>query len=210
MTSRSDLPRLAASLGVLGTELELKGLTAWDRLAGWEPGPAPAPATGIRGGGGSDEAASDRRAEMRDARRAAEHLEEFRADLAALDRLVQSINRRLDMACPPDVSELRNRRTGDLEHVETAGDIAAAGYCVSCWRNDKQMVVRERAKKSGLYYSPKYCRWCMDVKRNYGVEPPLEVLKLHHAGRRVSVQAMEEAIAAAKPKSKKKRKGKAA
>ncbi len=213
MTSRADLPRLAASLGVLGTELESKGHDVWDRLGGWQPGPQPAPSTGVRGGGGSETAAEDRRAEAAQARRAGKHLEEFRMDLAALDMLVQSLNKRIDLACPPDITELRNRRTGEMEFVETAGDIAAAGYCTSCWRNDKQLVVREKAKKSGLYYSPTLCRWCADVKRTYNVEPPLEVLKLHHAGRRISVQAMTEAIEAATPKknkSKKKRKGKAA
>ncbi len=213
MTTRADLLRLAASLGVLGTELEQKGLEAWDRMNGWQPGPAGDPMAWTRGGGGSETAAEDRKVEAKQARRAGQHLAEFRADLTALDDLVQQINRRMDMACPPDVSELRNRRTGETEFTETSGDIAAAGFCVSCWRNDKQMVVREKARKSGLYYSPTLCRWCMDVKRAYGIEPPVEVLKLHHAGRRISVQMMTEAIEAAKPskaKGKKKRKGKAA
>lgn len=209
MTTRADLPRLFASLSVLGTEGEMKGQLAWDRFSGWEPGPQGPPQSGIRGGGGSEAAAEDRRQERAEARRAGEKQEAYRAALTRLDTAVQEVNHLLDMACPPDVSELRNRRTGEFE-PETAGDIAASGYCVSCWRNDKQMVVREKAKKSGLYYSPTLCRWCMDVKRTYGVEPPLEMLKLHHAGRRISVSLMEEAVASERRPGKKRRKGTAA
>lgn len=208
MTARADLPRLGASLGVLGTLLERDGQTAWDRMDGWQHGPRKAPQTGERGGGGGEAGAEDRKDEAIQRARAARHFQEFRADLAALDRLVTSLLRRIDVACPPNPAEMKNR-TGELEPV-TPADVAAAGWCSSCWRNDQQMVVREKAKKSGLYYSPTLCRWCMDVKRTYGVEPPLEMLKLHHAGRRISVAAMEEAIAAIQPKkkSKKARKGK--
>lgn len=211
MNVRSDMPRLAASLGVLGTELEQKGVPALDALYGWKQGPSKVASPGERGGGGSEVAAEDRRAERAEARRAAVHHDEFVADLVLLNAVVQRINRRMDLACPPDMSEVKNRKTGEIA-PETAGDIAAAGYCVSCWRNDKQMVVREKSK--GIFVSATLCRWCMDVKRTYDVEPPLEVLKLHHAGRRISVQVMEAAIAKVKPppkgKGKKRRKGKAA
>lgn len=44
MTSRSDLPRLGASLGLLGTVLERDGQLAWDRMHGWTFGPRKAPA----------------------------------------------------------------------------------------------------------------------------------------------------------------------
>ncbi len=211
MTSRSDLPRLAASLGVLGTVLEHQGQLAWDRMDGWTHGPRKAPQAGERGGGGGEAGQEDRKDESIQRARAARHFQEHQADLKLLDELTQRVLRRIDVACPPNTEEVKNRRTGDLDPV-TPADVAAAGYCRSCWRNDQQMVVREKSK-SGLYVSATLCRWCLDVKRTYGIEPPLDVLKLHHAGRRISVTAMEEAVTAATPKPSakgKKRKGKKA
>lgn len=211
MTSKTDLRRLGSSLGVLGTLLEDKGEQAWNTMDGWQHGPRKAPQSGERGGGGGDADLEDRKFESIQRARAARHFTEFRTDLDQLDTLVQSIIRRMDVACPPNIAEITNRKTGELDPV-TPGDVAAAGWCASCWRNDQQMVVREKQKKSGLYYSSTLCRWCLNVKRTYGIEPPVEMLKLHHAGRRISVQAMEEAIAAALPKAKgkKQKKGKRA
>ena len=213
--SRSDQPRLGASCGVLGTVLEARGETAWDVMSGWEFGPRKAPQTGERGGGGGEAGQEDRKDEAIQRARAARHFREHRADLTALDELVQRILRRIDVACPPNPEEVKNR-SGDLDPV-TPADVAIAGYCSSCWRNDQQMVLIEVNKHSLRYYRD-YCRWCGSLKATYGIEPPLEMLKLHHAGRRISEKDMEAAVKAAvdaQPKSKKskrqaKRKGKQA
>lgn len=217
MTSRNDLPRLGASLGVLGTILERDGQTAWDRMDGWQHGPRKAPEIGVRGGGGGEAGAEDRKDEAIQRAMAARHFQAFRGDLNQIDELVQSILRRIDVACPPNPEDVKNRRTGDLDPV-TSADVAVAGWCASCWRNDQQMVVIEVHKRSGLRYFRDYCRWCGGVKSTYGIEPPLEMLKLHHAGRRINVTDLEAAVKAiidAQPKSKKaqrkaKRKAKAA
>lgn len=215
MTTRSDLQRLAASLGVLGTELESKGLTAWDRLEGWEPGPATPPATGVRGGGGGDAAAEDRKAEMRSARRAGQQLEEWRVDLTELDQLVQRINRRLDMACPPDVSELRNRRTGDFD-PETATDMLAAGWCPNCWLAGLGSVPLSPAEGKGQVrrYSDR-CRPCGDFRKAHGgLDKPKALVVAHAEGKRMKPDEVERIIAAARaaahPKRKSKKKGKRA
>lgn len=215
MTSRSDLPRLGASCGVLGTVLEDRGQTAWDRQDGWQHGPRKAPEQGIRGGGGGEAGAEERKDEAIQRARAARHFQEFRADLKLLDEVTQRVLRRIDVACPPNPEEVKNR-SGDLDPV-TPADVAIAGYCASCWRNDQQMVLIEVNKHSLRYYRD-YCRWCGGLKATYGIEPPLEMLKLHHAGRRISEKDMEAAVKAvldAQPKSKKakrqaRRKGKTA
>lgn len=217
MTTRSDLPRLGASASVLGTLLEMKGQQAWDAMDGWQHGPRKAPERGVRGGGSGEAGEEDRKFEAIQRARAARHFQEFRADLTAYDELTQSLLRRIDVACPPNPEEVKNRKTGDLDPV-TPADVAIAGYCASCWRNDQQMVVIEVHRRSGLRYFRDYCRWCGGVKSTYGIEPPMEILKVHHSGGRVSVKAMEAAVKAvidAMPKSKKakrqsKKKGKAA
>lgn len=211
MTTRADLPRLGASLGVLGTLLEGIGQDAWDRMDGWQHGPRKAPQTGERGGGGGESGEEDRKDEAVQRARAARHFQEFRSDLAELDELCQKLLRRIDVACPPNPEDVKNRRTGDLDPI-TSADVAAAGWCQSCWRNDQQMVVIETHKRTGLRYFRDLCRWCGGVKSTYGIEPPLEILKLHHAGRRVNVADLEAAVKAiidAQPKTKKaKRKAK--
>lgn len=219
MTSRSDIPRLGASCSVLGTLLEDRGQNAWDVMFGWQHGPRKAPSRGEVGGGGGESAAEDRKLEERQRQRAAEMFAEYQADLNLLDAVVQRLMRRVDVAHPPNISEVANRRTEQLDPV-TAADAAAAGWCASCWRDDQHLTVIETNKHS-LRYFRDYCRWCGGVKSAYGIEPPLSMLKLHHEGRRIAEKDMAAAVQAVldampkKPSSKKaqrraKRKGQAA
>ena len=53
------------------------------------------------------------------------------------------------------------------------------------------------------------CRACYDFQLAYGIKPPRELLEARHEGRRWTDQMITAAIHTAKPKSKKKRKGKA-
>lgn len=213
MTTRADLPRLGASMGLLGTLLEGGGQLAWDTMDGWQHGPRKAPEAGERGGGGGEAGAEDRKDEAIQRARAARHFAAFLADLDAADVLVQSLIRRMDVACPPHPSALRNK-AGDLDPV-TAADAAAAGWCKSCWRNDQQMVpVTPPEGKSRLKRYRDYCRWCGDFVGQHKIEPPLELLKVRHAGGRISEADVDKAIKAAKqaamPKKAKRRKGKVA
>lgn len=205
MTKRTDLQRIFAFLAVLGTEGEAKGYLAWDAMAGWKPGPQPAPSSGVRGGGGSETQAEDRRAEAAQARSAAKRFEEFRAHLAALEKYAREVMRDIDIACPPDLEELKSRRTGTYE-ADTAADVAADGWCASCWRNDQQMVRREKDRRD-MYFYKSYCRWCGLFKAKHGIEPPLPLLEARHAGHSISLEEVEKAIKAATPKGKKKTKG---
>lgn len=240
--TRSDQKRLGASLAILGTILEDRGETAWDRFAGWQDNGPNRPA-----GDAPDEVCTcghsidshdglclatgderpcwcteftpaakgtgpeDRSTQRKQASRAAEHFAEHRADLNELDRLVQRMLRRIDIACPPNLSQIQNRRDRLAEPV-TPADAAIEGMCKSCWRDSEYRQEIETNSK-GLRYYKDYCRWCGGAKAEYGIEPPLEILRLHHETppRRISpedFQAAVDKVLAASQSSKKKGKKK--
>lgn len=209
MTTRSDIPRLAASLAVLGTELEQKGQTTFDVLHGWMEGPRRVSKPGETGGGGTEVDAEDRRLELRDASRAAVHASEFVADLQLLDRAIQRVNRRMDMACPPDMSGIRNKRTGEFE-PETATDMLAAGFCPNCFLCGVGAVPLAPAEgKSSVRRYADRCRPCGDFRRREdGLDKPKEIVIAHHEGRRLNATDEEKIIKAARAKINPKTKGK--
>lgn len=198
MTSRSDLPRLGASLGLLGTILERDGQTAWDRMFGWTFGPRKAPQRGEVGGGAGEAGALDRAEEQKQRARAAKHFEEFRADLNTVDELVQTLLRRIDVAVPPNPEDQKNRRTGDYEPW-TAAEVSAAGWCVPCWQADQTFTPIPLDRK-GYKRWKEACGFCGPFLSAHGIYPPAELLSLHHEGRNLSQQVVEEAVSKAKAK----------
>jgi hypothetical protein len=251
MTSRADLKRLAGSLATLGTELEEKGPTVWDRLASWRPGPqkaaGPAGVTDICQCNHSaethdvagclyvwfdeeadltrhchcaayverssaDPSGDDRRGEHRQAARAAEHFDEFRADLTALDRLVQKVVKTIDMADPPTMEAIRNRRTGEFD-PETAVDALAAGFCPNCWAAGVRQVPlcpTPEGRSTVARYGDR-CRPCGDFRHAEGIDKPKELVVGHAQipPRRFSPSETEKIIKAAKDRANpKKSKGK--
>jgi len=201
VTSRADLPRLGASCGVLGTLIEMKGQDAFDITGGWVPGPGSSPKPGTRGGGGADgdPEREDERKRRAHAAKVHADLNEFHRDL---DRVVQRGLRLYDVAFPGHPAELRNKRTNDLDPV-TSADVAAAGWCRSCWRNDQQMVPIEVNKRTSLRYYRDFCRFCGAFVGQHKIEPPLPILVKRHAGRRITEADIAEALKDTKPLSKK-------
>lgn len=214
MSTRSDLVRLAARAGLFGTEFEMKGELMLSRLQGWTQGPTKAAATGERGGGGTEVDADDRRDEQRQARRASVHYEEQLADQRLLDEVFDRMFRRMDMAVPPEVEQLRNRRTGEFE-PETATDALAAGNCPNCWIAGFRDIELSRVEGKGQVrrYADR-CRPCGDFRHAEGIDRPKELVKAYHSIPRVNLSPDEvqrivnAARAAANPKGKKGRKAK--
>ncbi len=193
----TDFVRLGATLSTLGTMLEADGARADVTLSGWALGPQmpEAPPDGAR----DDEEVvvnPDRKDERKHQARAAELHDEYQRAVRSLERQAETVLRILAVAIPVHPAELRNKRTGDLDPI-TAADAAAAGWCMSCWRNDQQMVIIETKKSTGLRYYRDYCRWCGSFKAEHKIEPPLEILKLHHDGRRISETDVADAVKAA-------------
>ena len=79
------------------------------------------------------------------------------------------------------------KRRNDL----AAADVAQAGWCKSCYRDDRYLQPIE-VDRSGHRYYAAYCRWCGGFKADHGVEPPLAVLRIHHQRSRVSVAEIQK------------------
>lgn len=244
MTSRSDLPRLGASLGVLGTILERDGQTAWDRMFGWQFGPRKAPGLAsddvcrcghsieshidghdvcaftaedeggsVRGCGCDGFVAApqgapseDQATEQKQRQRAAEHFAELRSDLDAIDDLVQRLLRKIDIAVPPNPEEVKNRRTGEFEPW-TPAEVELAGWCSSCWRHEQTFTA--------IYVDPKgmrrwkgSCSWCGPIRSQHKIDPPLELLARHLAGKNIPPEEFEAAMVKAKQSQQAPSKGK--
>jgi hypothetical protein len=156
----------------------------------------------------SDPAAEDRSQQLAEARRAARHHALYREDLDIIDAAAQRIFRRLDMACPPDMEELRNRRTGEFD-PETATDAMQAGWCPNCWQVDQAHVPLTVNTKGFKYYSDR-CRPCGDFRTEYGIDKPREIVAGHLASppRRFTSAEFETIIARAKAAAAPPKKGK--
>lgn len=83
--------------------------------------------------------------------------------------------------------------------LDTEADIAGAGWCVSCWRDNKHTEPRAVDGKGRTIYA-NFCRWCgdfvgahRDVLGAQGM-PPLELVKLRHQGKRVPSGKVTKAL----------------
>ena len=67
-------------------------------------------------------------------------------------------------------------------------DEAPEGACESCFRHRRHYspVATGRYKR--------YCTFCGQFNGNYGMIPPMPILRLHHDGRRISVQQVEKYV----------------
>lgn len=193
----TDFARLGATLIAVGKLLERDGDTIDKVLSGWETGPQTpeAPPDGVD----DDEPTvpdPERSDERKNQARAALMRREFTDAVGRLSDQASTVLRVAAVALPAHPAALRNVRTGDFDPV-TVADAGAAGWCTSCWRNDQQMVLIDVNKKTGLPYYRDLCKWCGAFKGTHKIEPPLELLRLRHAGRRITVADVDAAVARA-------------
>lgn len=65
-------------------------------------------------------------------------------------------------------------------------DVVNAGYCKSCWRNDKRLEPIQTRRPNGARYYKEHCRWCGSFRAEWGIEPPLALVVLRHTYGRVT------------------------
>jgi hypothetical protein len=70
-------------------------------------------------------------------------------------------------------------------------DVAAAGWCKSCYRDGQYMQPIE-TNRDGLRYYKDHCRWCGSFKAEWGIEPPVPLLELRHRYGRVTTAQVEQ------------------
>lgn len=90
--------------------------------------------------------------------------------------------------------------------VDTVPDAPAAvedegpgdGWCRSCYR-DKRYLEPEATHRNGTVKHRGACTWCASFKAEHGIDPPLELLRKRHGGRRITVADVTAALARTQP-----------
>lgn len=72
------------------------------------------------------------------------------------------------------------------------------GWCRSCYRDNRHLTP-EHTHRDGTVKHRGACSWCAGFRTDYGQDPPLELLRLRHAGKRVTVRDITTALAKSKP-----------
>lgn len=187
--------RLADRLQDCAVLVRMQGPVTWERCEDWTSARMPRPVEALDDDqearereGRSDVDEDDRREDAAAARYHAELAaltKRLDADLARLTRIVSICN-------PARPKHLSNR---DL----LVAQVAADGWCVSCWRDDQNltpitlMPKRPCDVKPAPYYRD-LCRACGAWKGEHGQLPPVEILVLWHSGRRVTAARADKAL----------------
>lgn len=172
--------RIAAELHAIADKVERDGPAAWKNAAEWTR-PGQPPTRGERGGGIEEGVCSDdRAAERRDDARASKMLKRMQSDAAeAIARLTSLLNR-IEECAKPGSNNLATRE-------KQATQIAADGWCVSCWRAGGLVEIATRP--TGEAYYRDRCRTCGTHRAETGEDPPLEHVRARLDGKRVRVKA---------------------
>lgn len=151
----------------------------WSRTVDWQR--IRPPSTEERGGG-SGGAASDQAVEDRlgDAAAARYH-DELKALVRRLTTDLRRLQRIAGIVLPAQPRKIQGR---DM----LAAQVAAEGWCVSCWRDDQYLHPIEKDPKGHKRHRD-LCRFCGGWKAEHGDLPPMDVLRRLHEGRRIRVKA---------------------
>jgi hypothetical protein len=205
--TRSDLPMLAARARYAGELLDGHGETVWRRLEEWQAG-ARAANYDPDGPGGwryapcGDETCtacphpipSDPTGEGVIAADDAAALHgRFVTALAALDAALAEVTNLVGIATPERARRAVKR--------PTAADVAADGWCRSCYRDNRHLEPAARPRYADL------CRFCGDWRAAHdGQDPPRPILEARHRGERITTKLIAQVDAdrkAARRKGKK-------
>lgn len=180
MTTRADIPQIAALARLAGELLEAHGHEAWDTTVEWDRGVSAADLTGTSHSGGISDptgtvaaTAADRGCDPQHHRRLRQLLDQ----LATTSRLVVDLLAQTNPA-------LTVRPVRPLDDT-----VADDGWCISCHRDDRWCE-----PISDNYTAKKLCRWCGDFAGAHGFLPPVDILRDRHQGKRITKQRVEQAI----------------
>ena len=166
-----------------------QGPLTWQRVHDWTT-TGRMPAAGIRGGGLSDPDAGeldDRQAERAEDRKAARYQTELTALTTRLDADLARLRVIIGVACPDGPAAFA---TSDM----LAAQVAADGWCVSCWRDDQALVPVTLRAGSQVPVWKDLCRWCGDWRAVHRALPPLRLVRLHRQGRRITTADVEREL----------------
>lgn len=173
------LARLLDELDMLRPRLIKTGDLMWSRTSDWVK--AQQPKNGERGGGTS--APSDERIfDLMGDRQASRYHDEVKS---IVNRMAADADRLRQIIEIADQRQPRQIAGKDM----LATQVAAAGFCVSCWRNDQHCVeieIRTSGPAAGQPYYRDLCRFCGGWKAEYGDIPQLDVVQRHYDGRRIT------------------------
>lgn len=173
--------QLADRMTATARLLESQGPVAWERVSDWTIA-GRMPARGERGGGMADGADPlERIDDRREDAAAGRYYDEVKTLAARLEADMARLSRIVGICCPTPPKSLATR---DMQLAQVAAD----GWCVSCWRNDQHL----EPIADGRYRDR--CRACGDWKGEHGQDPPVPILVLRHSGRRITTAAVAAAM----------------
>lgn len=167
-------------------DLNRNGDLTWGRASDWTSA-GNLPSNGTRGGGMAEGAEDDDRHDDRqEDAAAARYHDELDTLTKRIDADCARLRRIIGICAPTPPKQLHNR---DL----LVAQVAADGWCISCWRDD-QHLTPIALRPSGQPYYRDRCRACGEWKAEHGQDPPKLILELRHAGRRITTADVERAL----------------
>lgn len=178
MTSTKALAELAETLDRARALLLANGDDVWRRTLDWQRADR---LPGETRGGGNTAPSDDAIRERAGDRKAGMLHDEYRTLLART-----SADLRRLVAIHAEATPHQPRRLQGKDML--ASQIAANGWCESCWRDDHRLVEIETRSDGAPYYRG-LCRWCGGWKHEVGHLPSVEQVRQHHTTGRVKVKA---------------------
>lgn len=172
--------RLADTLEAAAHHVRQQGNLTWGRTSDWTTA-GRMPSTGVNGGGLGEATPDETNGDMREDRAAARYHDELDKLTARLDADLHRLTRIMNICCPPPPKSLQSK---DM----LAAQVAADGWCLSCWRDDQHLEPISVRPTGQAYYRDR-CRPCGQWRNEHGEDPPPDILRARHTGRRIRVKA---------------------
>lgn len=82
----------------------------------------------------------------------------------------------------------------EMRHGRSSTSAVATEWCPSCLRDGGYCEPPATKTDGKLRYKGGLCRWCGGFRSEYGIEPPLPVLRDRHEGRKVTERSIKLAL----------------